>query len=335
MHSSTSNSEPATADAKSATRALAVLLAGLVAYGLALEGASRFAFSRVSRIRGRVERDLREARALRPRGPDGKPTLLFVGNSLLLYGVDRAAFQRRLEPRLDATLFPMENTQYEDWYFGLRTLFAAGARPAFVAAAFTPRQLLSPAVNGEHFARLLMSPGDLLAVRRESGLDNTGASAFFFARYSEWLGSRAQIRSWLLFRLFPGLERAAALFPPPKTPLPPPERVAAEVLPRIRSLDGLCRYYGARLVLVIPPTMTESAGAQEIQKVAASEGLAVLVPARGGELGPEAFSDGFHLNPRGAERFTPQVADALLRAIDPGGPKAPERVASGGDGELP
>jgi len=308
-------------------------LSGLLVYGLGLETASRVVFSRVSRIRGRVERDLQAARALRPIGAGGKPTLLLVGNSLLLHGVDRAPFQRRLAPALDATVFPIENTQYEDWYFGLKTLLSGGSRPSVVAAAFTPRQLLSPMTDGEHFARLLMSPGDLLAVQRASGLDNTAASAYFFAHLSDWLGFRAQIRSWLFFQLFPGLEKAAALFPGGRPPLPRSSDMVAEVLPRVRALDLLCRFYGAKFVLIVPPTTTESAGAVELRTAAVAEGLSVLIPMRSDELLADDFTDGFHLNRRGAERFTPRVADVLIRAAGPSPAAHPARVASEGDVE--
>lgn len=336
MPSFISSSEPSRPDPRAATRALAVLLSGLLLYGLALETASRAAFSRVSRIRGRIERDFREAGALRPVGRDGAPTLLFVGNSLLLHGVDREAFRKRLAPALVATLLPIENTQYEDWYFGLKKLFAGGARPSVVAAAFTPRQFLSRATDGEYFARLLMSPRDLLAVKRVSELDNTATSAYFFANVSDWLGSRGQIRNWLFFRLFPGFERAAALFSPPRTPLPPTAAVVAEALPRLRALNLLCRYYGARLVLVVPPAASESAGAFELQAAAAAEGLTVLVPMRSDELLAEDYSDGFHLNARGAERFTPRVADALLRTLIRGRNGAPaQRIATDKVGVAP
>lgn len=311
MLSSTSSSE-----SRHATRAIAALLIGLSLYGLALEGAARFAFARISRIRRRVERDMQAARTLRPAARGGQPTLLIVGNSLLNAGVDREAFTTSLDKKFAVALLPVENTAYEDWYFGLRRLFSEGARPSVVAVALTTRQMMSPSTDGEHFARLLMRRNDVLAVKRESRLDNTMTSAYFFANGSEWLGFRSRIRNWLLAGIFPGLERLTAFFPSARPAMPPPADVAAAVMPRLEDLDRLCRYYGARLVVIVPPTLADEAvGSAALQEAAKREGIRVLVPLPAGEVAAEDFKDGFHLNQRGAARFTPRLSQSLLEAL--------------------
>jgi hypothetical protein len=311
MPSSTSSS-----DARDATRAIAVLLIGLALYGLALEMVTRVGFSRISRIRRRVEQDLQAARTLRPRAPDGAPTMLVVGNSLLLEGVEREPFVSSLAPKYRVALFPIENTAYEDWYFGLRRLFAGGARPAIVAVSLTTRQMMSPSTNGEHFAHYLMMVGDLPDVKRESGLDNTTTSAYFFANQSEWLGSRNQIRKWLLLQLVPSVDRVTAFFPTKAGPMLPTPKVVAAVMPRLEALARLCRENGARLVVIVPPMLAgEAVGAAEVQAAAAKIGLPVVVPLGPGEVTAEDFSDGFHLNPRGAARFTPLLSRTLVATL--------------------
>ena len=310
MPSSTSSSER-----RDATRAIAALLIGLSAYCLALDIGARAGFARVSRIQGRVARDLWTARALRPRASTGEPTMLIVGNSLLLHGVERESLTRRLAREYQVVLLPIENTQYEDWYFGLRRLFADGARPAIIGVALTTRQLMSSTTFGERFARLLMRPADLLEVKRASDLDNTTASAYFFANLSEWLGSRGEIRSWLFFKLIPGLEEVTALFPPKKADLPPSAQVAAAAMPHLQALDRLCREHGARLVVIVPPTLSEDGASAAVQAAAAGAGIAFVVPMRPGEISSGDFLDGFHLNPGGAARFTPRLGEALLAAL--------------------
>jgi hypothetical protein len=308
--SSTSNS-----DLRAATRAIAVLLTGLFLYCATLEFVTRRGFSRVSRIQRRIYLDLTAARSLAPRVSNEQPTMLVVGNSLLLDGVDRASLKKELSPNFQVTFLPVENTQFEDWYFGLRRLFAEGSRPSIVVVCLSTRQMMSRATDGEYFAYYLMQGRDLLVVKRESQLDNTMTSAYFFANRSDWLGSRAQIRNWLLQAIMPNFEHLIGFFPG-KTPLmPPKEQVVAGVLPHLLALDQLCKSNGARLVVIVPPSLSRDDASAEVQDSAAREGIPVLVPLRHTDVTPDDFHDGFHLNARGAARFTPRLASELLQKL--------------------
>jgi hypothetical protein len=308
--SSTSNS-----DLRAATRAIAVLLTGLLLYCAGLELVTRLGFSRVSRIQRRIAQDLSAAKSLAPGASNQQPTILVVGNSLLLDGVDRASLKKDLAPNYEVALLPVENTQFEDWYFGLRRLFAEGSRPSIVVVCLSTRQMLSRGTDGEYFAYYLMQSRDLLAVKRESQLDNTNTSAYFFANRSDWLGSRAQIRNWLLQEIMPSLEHLIGFFPAKTPPMPPKEQVVAGVLPHLRALNQFCISNGARLVVVVPPTLRHDDASAEIQDTAASEDIPVLVPLRPSDIAPDEFHDGFHLNPRGASRFTHRLASDLLQKL--------------------
>jgi hypothetical protein len=309
--SSTSSSE-----VRAATRAIAVLLAGLFLYSAALEVVTRRGFSRVSRIQRRIYQDLSAARSIPPPAENDPPTMLVVGNSLLLDGVDRASLKKELAPNYLVALLPVENTQFEDWYFGLRRLFAEGTRPSIVVLCLSTRQMMSRATDGEYFAFYLMQERDLLAVKRESQLDNTMASAYFFANRSDWLGSRAQIRNWLLQAIMPSSERLTHYFPGKTPPMPPKEQVVAGVLPHLLALDQLCKANGARLVAVVPPALSRDDASADVQDSAAREGIPVLVPLRSNDVTPDDFHDGFHLNPRGAVRFTQRLGSALLQTLN-------------------
>ena len=85
---------------------------------------------RMSKGQQREVEDRRAAVLLQPRMPDGSTSILVVGNSLLLHGIDRARLQREMGSRYHVVLYPIEGTTYLDWYFGLRRLFADGARPS-------------------------------------------------------------------------------------------------------------------------------------------------------------------------------------------------------------
>jgi len=302
-------------EVRAATRGIAVLLAGIFLYCATLELVTWRGFSRVSRIQRRIYQDLSAAKSIAPPVSNDPPTILVVGNSLLLDGVDRASLKKELASNYQVALLPVENTQFEDWYFGLRRLFAEGARPSIVIVCLSTRQMMSRATDGEYFAYYLMQGSDLLAVKRESQLDNTMMSAYFFANRSEWLGSRAQIRNWLLQEIMPNLEHLIGYFPGKTRPMPPKEQVVAGVLPHLRALDQLCRANGAGLVVLVPPTLSHDDASADVQDSAARDGIPVLVPLRPTDVTPDDFHDGFHLNARGAARFTQRFASALLQTI--------------------
>jgi len=291
-----------------------VLLVGLALYWASLEAAAHFGFSRVSRIQRRVSEDLAAARSLRPQA-GGSPSVLVVGNSLLLKGIDRDSLREAMAPSYAASVLPIENTQVLDWIFGSRRLFAEGSRPSVVVAVLGTRHMMSRATCGEYFAHLLMPVGDLFEVKREAQLSNTVTSDYFFAYYSEWLGSRSQIKNWLLNTVMPGLDRLVGYFTAPRPPFPPAKEVVAESLPHLIALDRACRDHGARLIVVVPPPNHNDDGSAEVQAAAARAGVTVLIPMRPDEVPPDEFEDGYHLNKKGAARFTSRLAAALAQTL--------------------
>lgn len=303
-------------ETRAATGAIVVLLLGLSMYCIALELATRHGFASISRIQHRITEDMLVARSLGPKSAGGAPSVLLVGNSMLLAGVDRPTLSMKMTPNYVTAVLPIENTQFEDWYFGIRRMFSEGSRPGVVVACLTTRHMMSRATCGEYFAHFLMLRRDLFAVRRESQLNNTMTSDYFFASLSEWLGSRGQIKNWLLHEVMPGLEHLVGFFPAATPPMPPPAEVVAEVLPHLIALDQICRGHGVRLVIVVPPPISREDASAEVQGAAARAGIPVLVPMHAGELSPQDLADGFHLNPRGAVRFTERLAAALLQTLD-------------------
>ena len=302
-------------DRRTATAALFVLLAALAVYCALLEAVTRIGFDRVSRIQRRVVEDYRAATALPVAVTGGRPRMLVVGNSLLLKGVDPALLKQELASKYTVVLFPVENTQFEDWFYGLRRLFAEGSRPSLVIVCLSTRQLISHGTAGEYFAYYLMRPRDVLAVKESASLDNTVTSNYFFASWSQWLGSRAEIRKWLASKLMPNLERLTAFFPDKTPPMPPAEHVVERALPHVKALSDLCRANGAALVVVVPPTLDKRDASRQLADATARLGIKVVIPLRADEVSADDFSDGFHLNEKGAVRFTQRLAAALL-AID-------------------
>jgi hypothetical protein len=301
---------------RAAKRAISILLAVVFVYCAGLEVATRRMFARSSHIQRRIHQDLISAKSVVPQVSNERRTILMVGNSLLLLGVHPASLKKELAPNYVVTLLPIENTQFDDWYFGLRRLFAEGSRPSIVVICLSTRQMMSHATNGEYFAYYLMRESDLRAVKKESQLDNTMASTYFFANRSAWLGSRAEIRNWLLQKIMPNLGRLISYFPGKTPPMPSEKQVVAGVVPHLIALDLLCRANGARLVAVIPPTLSRDDSSADVKESVERYGIPVLVPLSSSDVSPSEFFDGFHLNPQGAARFTECLVSALLRTLN-------------------
>jgi|HubBroStandDraft_1064217.scaffolds.fasta_scaffold18209_3 hypothetical protein len=298
-----------------ATQGIGLLLASLIIYCGVLEVVTRADFTRISRVQIRIERDKLAALTLLPNTGDGARTVLVVGNSLLVHGVEPDQLHQEMAPKYYSAVLGIENTQYLDWYFGLRRLFAEGSRPATLVLCLTARQLTSHGINGEYFAHYMMQERDIVAVKREAQLDNTMASNLFFANWSAWLGSRSMIRNWLLGELMPSVEKLTAYLPEKAPPLPPDEVVTQQSLARLHEIQELCRNNGARFIFVFPPVRGGNDLQENLRSAAASSGIVVLVPVRGGEMPASYFSDGFHLNTQGAAIFTEKLGFELAQPL--------------------
>jgi hypothetical protein len=308
-------------------RAIVLLLAALVVYMLALEVAMRTVLPRISHGQRRVAQDARVAEALTPQSTGGARTVLLIGNSLLEQGVDRQELWERLQPHYAVAYYPIEGTTYLDWLYGLRRLFARGARPSAVVLCISGRQLLSNATNGEMFAYWLLQARDLPRVVQDGRLDMMTASAYFFASKSAWLGARTGFRDNLLQKWLPGADLLAAhLTVVDPLPLVVNEKTLGRALERLRILSRLAQDNGALFVYLVPPTLNTADVAPAIAGRARSAGIPVLIPYKPGEMSSAKFVDGFHLNPKGATDFSDRIAPALLGVLGGAG-----RASDGAD----
>jgi hypothetical protein len=279
---------------------------------------TRFGYGRISRIRRRTQTEYLDA--IRTREPG---TVLIAGNSLLKDGVDVERLGEQLGASIKPRRFVVENTNYTDWYYGLRHLFSRGSRPETVLLIMSPRQWVSPAFHGDEIGGLMLNRSDVRRVAADVGIDNTKAANLMFATFSNFYANRAQLRKWLLGRLVPGLESFSIRLVPNHSAPPLNEALERTSLERLRAMRELCGQYGARLIVAIPPTNAEP---REVAAVAGAGGaadVAVLVPVQEGRLPADYFSDGFHLNERGRSIFTDALALRMRHTLsaparDPG-----------------
>src|SRR5438045_3193304 len=151
MRSSTSASDVITV-----RRATRLLLTGCVIIALGAEAAARFALDRTSKMQQRVVVEYRAARQIGYDRREGRTHVLVVGNSLLDEGVQFDRVRTALDDQCDARRLVVEQTSYFDWYYGIKALLDAGARPDIVVVVLSPSQWVRPDSRGDYSAQYLM-----------------------------------------------------------------------------------------------------------------------------------------------------------------------------------
>jgi hypothetical protein len=323
MHSSTSSSEALSqVPARSGDRDLSpragiiVLCLGLALILIGLEVSSPPILKHFSRIQRRIESETLAANGLHPFTADGRPTILLVGNSLLLEGVQLDALQNNLASQYAVSRLAVEQTQYLDWYFGLRRLLEQGSHPSVIILALATDQMASGLTLGEAFAHRDMSVQDFPSVVREAKLDRTEASDYFLAHWSNWLADKGSIRQDVLILMVPNFRGLAERIADHGSHIHDPSALVGMARQRLPELRDLGQSYGTKIVVLVPPTLRPDSSS-EIQKVGGELGLPVWVLSPPGEFPRDLFRDGFHLNDKGSEIFTTRLANQIQTQLGP------------------
>lgn len=298
----------------SARTGITALLIGLAVILLGLELGSPVILTRLSRIERREESESQAARTLRPFTPDGRPTVLFVGNSLLLEGVDLDGLRDNLASQYSVSRFAIEQTHYLDWYFGLRRLLEEGSRPSVIVLSLATDQFASRFTLGESFARRQMSLSDFPLAVREVKLDKTTASTYLFSHWSNWLADKGFIRQDVLILLVPRFRELAARIADHGPHVNDPTVLLAMAEKRLPELHDLAQSYGIKIVVLVPPTLKPD-HSQDVQELGDKTGVPVWVLSPPGEFSRDLFRDGFHLNLQGSQIFTARLADQIRTKI--------------------
>jgi hypothetical protein len=301
MHLSTSNSELTTASFNCAS---AYLVAALGLLYLCCELGTHYGFQRISRIQQRIRGEKMALLAVRPAAPGAPRNVAMVGNSLLLASVDVPLLNQLGSGKFNYTRLAVEQTQYVDWYFGLKRLFDEGAHPDAIVLVFGARHWLADAVRGEYFAHELMRPLDVFQLAHELNLDRTTASNYFFASFSSWLGGRAEIRTFILSNILPDLQHFVGKLNPGPPSYLAEEVIISKVRERMARLKTLCDSHGVQLITVLPPTLQARTPFDALAKAAEAAALPLVLPVAKLAYPSALYADMYHLNKRGMERFT-------------------------------
>jgi len=285
------------------------LICLLVGIAIAVEIGTRVFLPKISRLEGRVQREY--AGAVAP--PNTRPVVLFVGNSLLAAAVQferiQAAFSDEFEPRR----FVVEQTVYYDWRYGLRRLFKDGARPRVVVLMLNAGHLASETSRGEYSAYLLTTSSDIVDLCRDLRLHPTNAASMVVAHFSRFYALRSELRKVVLGRMMPQLPTLTARLTTVRAPYIADDRLRAVVRERALVLRDECSRYGARLVLAIPPALNFPQ-IVSVKEAVSEVGIETIVPFGPRDFRESEFSDGFHLNPAGAAKFTDQLIQSMRQS---------------------
>jgi hypothetical protein len=304
---------------------LVVLLVSLAAILAALELGTRIGFRLVSKIESRTMMEAQAARLTQPL-VDGKPSMLLVGNSLMLEDVDYPALKRQLAARASVSRFVIEQTYYYDWYFGIRRLFAEGARPKEIVLGIQPSVIPMNRIRGDYSAYYLVSGRDLFDAARAMRYDLTQTSSLAFAHFSLFYAGRNNLRNFILNKLDPRYGELLHSLVTQRAPVVMSAEAARISTERLAAIDRLCRSHGTRFVYFVPPALGDDA--ESVIAAIRNSGLPVLEPFKVNELASSYFRDGFHLNERGASVLTRKLAEELRSQLSETSVRAATDVAA-------
>src|SRR5216684_2002581 len=303
-------------DSKTRALAHAITLVGICAVLIiALEITSVYLLRHNSATYARVSRQYDEAVKMRPAGPGEPPCVLMVGNSLLLHGVELDRLKALTANSMQVYPIFLEATGYYDWLYGLRRLFRQGARPQVVVVGVGVNYFLKSGMRQDYSPMLFLDARDTLAVASDLHLDRTAESNLLLAHSSNFWDTRSAIRTQILSHVVPHVEDLFLLVNP--RPAIPEGREFEEIaIPRLQRMHELCEAHGAKLILLVPPTLSSESAVSQMAYAAHTVGVDISVPIDPAALSAKFYQrDGMHLNPEGAALFTSALAKDLPEKI--------------------
>lgn len=310
MPSCTSSSNP------SAFFYAKILVGICAALILFLEISSDYLLRRHSETYTRVSSQYAEALRVRPTKAGEPTSVLMVGNSLLLEGVDVHRLQELTTGQMRVYPIFLEATGYYDWLYALQRLFREGARPSVVVLGVGVNSFLADSVRQDYVPLMLFDLQDSLDVASDLKLDRTATSNLLLAHASAFWDTRSVLRTQILRHTIPHYRQLVLLLKPqPAIPRAPVFDAIAN--PRLQRLRNLCRSYGARLILLIPPTPGSAQAVRSMTLAAQRASVETLVPVAPDVLSVDYYQpDELHLNSQGAAVFTTALAAFLPERVD-------------------
>jgi len=269
---------------------------------------------------GRVSQQYAEAVKVRPSRSGEPVSVLMVGNSLLMEGIDVDRLQELTSSKMRIYPIFLEATGYYDWLYGLERLFRRGARPQVVVLGVGVNSFLQDSVRQDYAPMMFFDVRDVLGVASALKLDRTATTNLLLAHSSVFWDTRSVIRTQVLRHAVPHCRELFTLVKS-KPALPPSSELELITLARIQTLRQLCDAHGAKLIILVPPTRSSEDAVRQMAIASQKVGVDSLVPIDPATLSEKFYQpDELHLNSEGAALFT--LALATYLPVEIGGPKS-------------
>ena len=288
-----------------------ITVAICAALTICFEGLSDYLLKYRSETYARVSQQYADAVRVH-HAKSGEPmSVLMAGNSLLLYGIDVDRLQKLTSSQLSIHPIFLEATGYYDWLYALKRLFRDGSRPEVVVLGVGVNAFLSNSVRQDYTPLIFFDLKDADNVARDLKFDNTETSNLLLAHSSVFWDTRSVIRMQILRHTVPHC-RELFLLLKPQPAIPPPPQFDAIANPRLERLRQLCASYGAKLIMLLPPTPYSQDAVHQMTLASQKAGVETLVPVDPGVLSVHYYEpDEIHLNSEGAAIFTVALANYL------------------------
>src|SRR5262249_18980871 len=203
-------------------------------------------------------------------------SVLMVGNSLLLYGVDVDRLQTLTSSQVRIYPVFLEATGYYDWLYALQRLFQRGARPEVVVLGVGMHELFANGIRREYAPLMFLESRDVPKVASDLKLDRTGTADLLLAHSSAFWDIRGVIRLQVLRHTVPHSRDLFTLLQAQPS-IPSGTDFEATLSTRLARLRALCASYGARLLILVPPTPSSGKSVRQLELVSHTVGVETLV----------------------------------------------------------
>ncbi len=305
-----------TSSSKSGALFYAKLLVGIcVLFMFAFEFFSDFLLKHHSESYARVSRQYAEAVKMRPAKPGEPTSVLMIGNSLLLEGVDVDRLQKLTSSQMHIYPIFLEGTGYYDWFYALQRLFRVGAKPQVVVLGVGVNGFVANSVRQDYVPLMFFDMRDSLGVASDLKMDRTATSNLLLAHSSVFWDTRTVLRTQILRHAVPHYTELVSLLKP-RPAIPPPHQFQTTANSRLAQLRELYKAHGTKLIILVPPTPSSEDGVRELIIASQKAGVDTLVPIDPTALSAKYYEpDELHLNPEGAALFTSALATFLPQTI--------------------
>ena len=296
------------------SRHLRAILAVCALLLIGLEAASVWMFGHLG-ANLTVRRETRDAIRLAST-TDAPHSVLIVGNSLVLHGIDEHTLDTTLGPGYEAKKETIVGSGYQDWLYGVPSLLDRGSRPTLIVLGFSPAQLVMDRPPIGRTTRLVWTTKNLAYYTLDRRIGLTAASNLLLQHFSAFFALRDQLRQDSRKLIVPGYAAMSHDFFDGAPLRPDSTTDVAIAASRLAAMDSTCAAHGVRFVYLLMPTRAQDDAAIEPMMIEAGKrvNVPVLVPIPNRALLAADQLDGYHLNAAGAAVFSARTG-AALRSI--------------------